>query len=175
MMFSSTTPAQVVAPEATAPPALNERIEHITEIHAPIEKVWEALIDIDNWDWNKVFRLEADKVAAGLKGTLKVASEGKNGVEWESFECTFGDMMDPESYTLHWTGSVGVTGCLFRGNHIMKLEVIKKIGCSSFTQLHHSEDFDGILPHLNLGYDYEQVNKNYLLVNEALKDFVEKC
>ena len=53
-MFSSTTPAQVVAPEATAPPALNERIEHITEIHAPIEKVWEALIDIDNWDWNKV-------------------------------------------------------------------------------------------------------------------------
>jgi hypothetical protein len=154
-------------------PAPNEKIEHNTVIHAPVEKAWEALIDIDNWDWNKWFRIEVGEVANGVKGKLKVSSEGND--EWDTYDLTFGNMNDPASYTLHWTGSVGIKGCLFHGNHIMKLEVIKsEDGCSSFTQLHHSEEFDGILPHLNLGFHYDVLDKNYLLVNEALKELVEE-
>ena len=43
-------------------------IEHVTEINAPIERVWDALIAIDNWNWNKWTKLEAKSATTGESG-----------------------------------------------------------------------------------------------------------
>lgn len=41
------------------------------------------------------------------------------------------------------------------------------------TSLEHSEDFSGLLPALNLGMPFKKLEKNYALINEALKKQVE--
>lgn len=145
------------------PSSSSRNIEHITDIHAPIEKVWEALIDIGNWKWNRWTRLHADRAEEGVKGKLLASFEGND--EWESFSFTFGTV---EENSMTWTGSVGPSGCLFNGHHTMKLEEIE-----GDTRLIHTEKFSGILPRLGLGLPYDKLDRNYLLMNEALKKFVE--
>jgi len=68
----------------------NKFIKHVTEIDAPISLVWAALIDVNNWDWNKWTRLEAENVSEGHKGKLMASFEGNN--EWETFDFIFGSI-----------------------------------------------------------------------------------
>lgn len=149
----------------------NVKIEHITEIHIPIEEVWGALIDIEDRSWNKWTRFEADKAEEGIKGKLLASVEGND--EWEYFDFVFGEI-DPKN-SLSWYGSVGPFGCLFYGYHTMRSETIEREDGSStsHTRLIHTENFSGILPRLGLGLQYDKLDRNYLLINEALKTFVE--
>uniref|UniRef100_A0A7S2S903 Uncharacterized protein n=1 Tax=Eucampia antarctica TaxID=49252 RepID=A0A7S2S903_9STRA len=151
----------------------NKQIQHITEINAPIEKVWKALIDIDDWKWNEWTRLEASNVSEGLKGKLKASYNGDN--KWETFDFTFGEV-NPRTYILTWFGSVGPYGCMFSGYHTMRLEIIKdgQNVASDKTRLIHTEKFGGLLPKLNLGLPYDKLEINYLKMNESLKVFVEE-
>ena len=88
--------------------------------------------------------------------------------EWETFDFNFGEVSSKD-YILQWLGNVGPSGCLFSGVHTMELEVISK----HQTRLIHSEKFGGLLPALGLGLPYETLDRNYLLMNESLKKFVE--
>jgi len=99
-------------------------ISHTTEIDAPIDKVWSALIDIDDWHWNKWTRLEASEASTGTKGKLKASYEGDD--QWETFDFEFGPVSEKE-HLLSWQGSVGPKGSLFSGqHHSMQLEAIDK-------------------------------------------------
>lgn len=145
----------------------NEFIEHITEINAPIQDIWSALIDINDWRWNRWFRLEAEEVTEGTEGKLKVSTVGDS--EWlQTYDFTFGKI-DHTTYLMTWFGRV-LGGCAFSGDHTVKLEVIKD---GTKTRLIHREKFGGILPALGLGFPYDILDRNYLLFNESLKDFVE--
>eukprot|EP00536_Pseudo-nitzschia_multiseries_P015462 jgi/Psemu1/312165/fgenesh1_kg.892_\ len=174
----------------------NRKIHHVTEINAPIEDVWKALVDVNNWSWNKWTRLEAGTPAVGLQGTLLACYEGDDN-NWQTFQFEFAEV-DPSNHVLAWQGSVGPLGgrLLFKGYHSMRLEEIEepesntsdeyehkrhstskpsknKIGSTKRTRLVHTETFRGILPFFHLGLPYETLNRNYRLMNESLKKFVE--
>jgi hypothetical protein len=144
----------------------NQYIKHITEIKAPIDAVWEVLFDIDDWKWNKWTRLEAEEASEGTQGKLKASYEGND--EWSTYDFTFGEV-SADNHVLQWCGNIGPSGCLFSAYHTMKLEVIDK----DQTRLIHSEKFGGILPALNLGLPFETLDRNYLLMNESLKEYIE--
>ena len=58
---------------------------------------------------------------------------------------------------------------MFNGNHWMQLKKVSE----TETELDHSEDFTGLLPALNLGMPFKKVERNYGLINKALKEKVE--
>ena len=144
-------------------------IYHKTEIDAPIEKTWNALLDIKHWDWNKWTKLEANKVSTGTKGKLKASYDGND--VWKTFDFTF-DEVNSKHYILSWFGDVGPSGCLFSGYHTMQLE---KGGpdADEKTILIHHERFNGLLPALGLGLPYKKLDRNYRFMNEEFKKFVE--
>lgn len=160
-------------------PNPHKRIEHVTTINAPIESVWRAVFDVNDWSWNRWTKLEAGTPATGLKGTLRACYEGNNK-DWQTFAFEFAEV-EPDHHILAWKGSVGpFGGCLFRGYHTMMLEAIDGEGDgdgdggSGKTRLIHTEVFGGILPSLKLGLPYSKLDRNYRLMNEALKEYVEK-
>jgi hypothetical protein len=141
-------------------------ILHETIIDAPIDKVWEALVDVDDWKWNKWTRLESPAGAKkGQKGKLKASFEGDD--TWETFDFNF-EQVDDRRHLLEWQGSVA-GGLLFQGRHHMRLEVVGP----NQTRLEHKEQFRGLLPALGLGLPYKTLDRNYLWMNEALKAHVE--
>jgi len=149
-------------------PKPNELIEHTTTIDAPIDAVWWEVFDVNDWRWNKWFKLEAGIPVTGLKGTLRVCLEGDNK-DWKTYEFEFADV-DNDRYIMAWKGEVGpFGGCIFRGYHTVKLEKIT----ATQTRLIHTEIFGGILPYLKLGFHYPTIDRNYRFFNEALKEHVE--
>mmetsp|Transcript_732 Transcript_732/g.1621 ORF Transcript_732/g.1621 Transcript_732/m.1621 type:complete len:181 (-) Transcript_732:512-1054(-) len=164
---STKTPSSSTSQPATNPRP-HQRIHHETLIYATIEDVWRALFDVNDWEWNKWTRLDAGTPATGLQGTLRACYEG-NDKDWQEFPFEFAEV-SRENFLLAWKGSVGpFDGCLFRGYHTMRLERISK----STTKLVHTEVFGGILPFLRMGLPYTKLDRNYRLMNEALKAHVE--
>merc|ERR1712241_1615983 len=107
----------------------------------------DALLNINDWNWNKWTRLEVtqcgsndDKtvipIKAGLKGKLRACYEG-NDENWKSFEFEFAEV-NHDNHTLAWMGSVGPCGFLFHGYHVMRLEKIEGKGRKMTTQLIHT-------------------------------------
>lgn len=151
-------------------PKPHQRIQHVTLINAPVEIVWKTILDVNDWRWNLWTRLEAGMPAVGLKGTLKACYEGNNQ-DWQFFEFEFAEV-DSNTHTLAWKGEVGpFGGCLFQGYHSMKLEQVN----AKQTKLVHTEVFGGFLPMLRLGLPYTKLDRNYRLMNESLKEHVEKA
>lgn len=142
-------------------------IQHTTDIDAPIDLVWKHLIDIDHWSWNKWTKLETkDEAHPGVKGTLKASFEGND--IWETYDFEFG-AVDNRQHLLLWQGKVGPNGCLFSGCHSMQLEAVSP----NRTRLIHQEHFGGLLPQMGLGLPYKKLDRNYRLMNEAFKEYVE--
>lgn len=196
----------------SSPSSPNKRIQHITDIIVKgggIQTVWNAILDINDWQWNKWTRLEANKVEEGTQGKLHASYEGND--EFETFDFTFAEVNHDE-YILSWTGSFGPGGCIFRGYHAMRLEVVdgdsstdndnphptttpstssatktfgkmrrkgrkqsatKEDSATTTVRLIHTEDFYGALPSLWLGLPYKTLDRNYRLMNESLKAFIE--
>uniref|UniRef100_A0A6V2FQQ8 Activator of Hsp90 ATPase N-terminal domain-containing protein n=1 Tax=Ditylum brightwellii TaxID=49249 RepID=A0A6V2FQQ8_9STRA len=150
-------------------PSPRQSIEHVTDINAPIDFVWKLLIDTDDWEWNKWTRLKADGVSEGIEGKLMASYEGDN--RWKTFDFKFAEV-NSKSHVLSWSGSVGPSGCLFQGYHTMRLEAIAREG-EDITRLFHTEKFGGLLPIFGLGLPYNTLDRNYLLMNESLKNHAE--
>lgn len=142
-------------------------ISHTTDINAPMDVVWAELINIDDWEWNKWTRLEAEGAPReGLPGELKASYDGDG--EWKTFQFKFGEVNDKD-HVLTWSGKVGPNGFIFSGRHTMRLKPLNEYT----TRLHHEERFAGVLPALGLGLPYKTLNRNYLLMNVGLKAHVE--
>jgi hypothetical protein len=141
------------------------KIETSLIIHAEIEPLWAALIDIEHWEWNRWTRLEAPEVREGVKGTLRASYEGDE--IWQKFPFSFGEI-DPDKHLLSWKGSVG-GGLVFSGHHHMRLETVG----AGWTRLEHNEVFGGLAPLLGVGLPFAKLGRNYRLMNEALKSHIE--
>lgn len=182
-MVSSAQTATTTSTAAAAGsnPRPNKRIEHVTVIDAPVDDVWRALVDLGDWSWNRWTRLdvpEGEIPAAGTKGKLRACYEG-DGKDWQTFDFEIADV-DNDRRVLAW-GGVMMGGYLFRGCHAMRLESIvdgeddnNNSAKQKQTRLIHTEDFSGLLPRLKLGLPYSTLDRNYRLMNEALKAHVEK-
>lgn len=143
-------------------------ISHETIIEAPIDAVWKELIAIDDWEWNRWTKLKAtERPVEGNRGKLMASYEGDD--KWQEFDFAFGPVSE-SSHLLTWRGSVG-GGWLFSGYHTMQLESINE---EKQTKLIHEEKFGGLLPMLGSGLPYKTLKRNYLLMNESLKETVEK-
>jgi len=158
-------------------PKPHKTIEHTTIIDASVDDVWRALIDVNDWRWNRWTKLEAGTPAVGLKGTLRACYEGDDR-DWMTFRFEFAEV-DPDRHVLAWKGEVGpFDGCLFRGYHTMRLEPTTaddddRTSAPRKTRLVHREVFGGLLPTLRCGLPYAKLDRNYRLMNEALKEHVE--
>ena len=141
-------------------------IRHETQINASKKDVWAALVDINDWEWNKWTKLEAKEVAEGISGKLHASYEGDDN--WKTFDFTFGKVSQD---SLNWYGKIGPNGIIFSGNHVMQIETSSQD--PNITTLIHYENFGGLLPALGLGLPYKLLKRNYLLMNEALKHYVE--
>jgi len=163
-------------PIPTTNPHPNKKIEHTTVIDAPVEAVWKALVDTNDWSWNQWTRLDTSGTApvAGLQGTLKACYEG-NDQDWQSFPFEFAEVdYSEKQHVLAWKGKV-LAGILFSGYHTMRLEPITTLDSETqHTKLIHTEIFGGLLPMLKLGLPYPKLDRNYRLMNESLKKHVEE-
>mmetsp|Transcript_6566 Transcript_6566/g.13839 ORF Transcript_6566/g.13839 Transcript_6566/m.13839 type:complete len:148 (-) Transcript_6566:135-578(-) len=141
-------------------------ILHETIINASVDEVWNELIAIEDWKWNRWTKLKADNPTEGVKGKLLASFEGDD--TWKEYDFTFGRVSESE-HLLTWVGGAGPKDCLFSGYHTMQLEEMD----DSRTKLIHREKFGGILPAIGLGLPFKTLDRNYLLMNEALKHHVE--
>jgi len=144
-----------------------------TEIAAPIDRVWEALLDFDSWsEWSEwtVFEGVEQPAQSGSTGTLVVHFDGKGSAE-QRYPFSFKEI-DGEQHLLNWHGSV-LGGYLFYGNHWMRLKEGPSTDGQPMTILEHGEDMMGLLPALGLAMPYAKVRRNYKLMNEELKSFIE--
>jgi hypothetical protein len=156
-------------------------ITHVTEIEAPIEFVWKALFDLDDWKhWNKwtllSTRVPGITPSEGVSGMLKACYDG-NDKNWQTFDFVFGEILhgdsddddDDNSRLLTWRGSVA-GGYIFSGHHTMQLDRMS----TTNTKLIHAEVFGGVLPIIGFGLPYKKLDRNYLLINESFKAYVEQ-
>jgi hypothetical protein len=143
-------------------------IEHVTNINVPIDVAWKALVDIDNWEWNLWTRLDAPDAKTGVPGKLRARYEG-DADDWKTFDFCFGEVSE-EKHLLAWQGSIA-GGVLFSGKHHMRLTELEP---GKSCRLEHVEIFSGLLPMLGLGLPYKTLDRNYLLMNEALKKTLEE-
>jgi hypothetical protein len=154
-------------------------IRHETEIEAPIEFVWKALFDLDDWKhWNKwtllSTRVPGTTPSEGVSGILKACYDG-NDKNWQTFDLIFGEILHGDDERnkhcrlLTWRGSVA-GGCIFSGHHTMFLDRMS----TTHTKLIHAEVFGGVLPILGFGLPYKKLDQNYLLMNESFKAYVEQ-
>lgn len=149
----------------------NKQIKHVTDIKGNINNVWDALSDLNSWEWNKWTRLQVDSIRDGAKGTMRASFKGDD--EWVEYDFVL-EEVNPNTHTLSWSGSVA-GGCLFSGFHTMRLESVRlEDSEDEWVRLTHTEMFGGILPALWLGLDYNVLNENYLLMNKSLKRFIEE-
>jgi hypothetical protein len=135
------------------------------DIDAPIERVWELLLDLESWkEWSKWTVLEGLIPITGAHGTLAASFDGDD--KWQRYPMYFIEV-SPEKYFLNWGGSVA-GGCLFKGDHHIQLTKNK----DGITHLEHNEDMTGLLPALGVGMPYAKVAENYAKMNAAFKSYV---
>jgi hypothetical protein len=171
-------------------------MEDVTIIDAPIDMVWDALYDIDDWKWNAWTRLAVvganqqeqqqqqqqqsqastkNKPQENFKGKLLACYKGDDQ-QWEVFDCVFGPV-SVDDHLLTWMGSVGPRGCLLHSYHTMQLFAMDgdDNNNNNKTRLVHKEVFGGLLPALGVGLPYKQLNRNFLKMSVALKNHIESA
>jgi hypothetical protein len=136
-------------------------------INAPVDLVWETLIDIDDWEWNKRIRLCATAVERGIAGKVKTFVNG----QWKTFDFVFGEV-SAKNYKFTWTLGWEVFGPI---HAMVAHEIVLEKLDSNITQLSHSASIKGMLPRLGLPkcLPYKKLRRNDFLMNEELKVHVE--
>ena len=133
-------------------------------IHASKEKVWEILIDFQNYPtWNPfIISIQGDpKEGSRLVNTLL------NGQKTMTFKPRVLKVI-PHAY-FEWLGSLWFKG-IFDGRHYFKIE---ETGPDQ-VKLTHGEEFSGLLSTSILKQIGEQTRQNFIKMNMALKLRAEK-
>jgi hypothetical protein len=136
------------------------RIETELFISAPPEKVWEVLMDFDNYpNWNPfVFYIEGEKIKGGK---LEIKVNSPDGAA-KVFDFTVYINAFEEDRFLAWAGKP-LFPWLFSGVHYFRLE---KAGDG--TLFTHGETFSGIIAHLMKKKILQDFPKGYAAMNLAL-------
>ncbi|CAK9083492.1 Sodium-dependent dicarboxylate transporter SdcS (Na(+)/dicarboxylate symporter) [Durusdinium trenchii] len=132
-------------------------------VDAPIDTVWQELLNLDAWDkWaHGMSFAPGTKLEAGKSAKLNLPV-GKNSTRQVPVT-----IHDADNYLLRWGGSAL---CLFAGTHYFQLEEVD----ASTTRVVHAEDFSGLLPWMFSSRMHKQVGKLYVKISESFKAHTRK-
>jgi len=135
------------------------------EIEAPIEKVWNVVTDIDNWqEWSPIINQASGVASPGSELSITMVSEeGKDGPQYTPVVTIF-----EEPKLFRWRAKM-MSELIFTNDKVFEL---KKT--SSGTRLIHKETFKGMLTPLFWNKLNSHVPSMLKSMNEALKEKVEK-
>jgi len=138
------------------------------EIDAPMEKVWNILIDIDNWkEWSPIIKQASGVASLGSELSVTMVSEdgkgGKDGPEYMPIVTIF---QEPKLF--RWRAKL-MSEFLFTNDKVFELEET-----SSGTRLIHKELFKGMLVPLFWSNLNSHVPSMLKSMNDAMKEKAEK-
>ncbi len=141
------------------------RIETAILIDAPIDLVWNILVDYESYGhWNP-YIIRIDGVAqAG--GTIDVHSIMSAQAAPIIAPVT---VISLDRYIMHWEGGL-LDRSAFKGDHFFALEMLD----SGSTRLLHYEDFTGTQTEAILKAYQTVIEANFVVFNQALKTRAEK-
>ena len=134
-------------------------------INAPIEQVWQAIIEFENYkNWNSQLAFLGGKIELNEKIHLRLSVEGAEPYE---FMPTVSRIKDTETFS--WIARTGIPG-VFDGEHFFELREID----SGRVLLVNREEYRGILsliieqlPMMKLA------PRGFEKMNTELKDYIE--
>jgi hypothetical protein len=141
-----------------------KKIEVISEINAPIEKVWAVLTDFPRYkEWNTFIPLIEGQPIRDSKLKIQITPPGKKAM-------TFTPVITQlqKERLLQWCGVLGMAG-LFKGIHSFELERLS----DTRTRLIHYEVFTGILVPFVFGSIGEATRQGFRMMNEAINQQAE--
>lgn len=134
------------------------------EIAAPIEAVWDTLIDLSSYPgWNPFVVSSEGRAAVGERLTNRLRPPGGREM---SFRPTVTVVERPT--TFEWLGRLGMPG-IFDGRHRFELTP----GDDGGTLVTQSEQFDGVLVRLMRSSLDTRTRAGFEAMNSALKARVE--
>ena len=134
------------------------------EIDAPVDAVWNTLIDLSGYrEWNPFIVSSEGQVAVGERLTNRMQPPGGKAI---TFKPTV-TVVEPE-VALEWLGRLGMRG-LFDGRHRFELGP----GPAGGTVVSHGEKFDGILVRFMRRSLDTKTRAGFEAFNSALKARVE--
>ena len=135
------------------------------EIAAPIEKVWDILIDFEQWkDWSPSINNASGSATLGAQ--LSITMSGKDGKNGPKYAPVITLLEAPKAF--RWSAKM-IAGFIFTNDKIFELEAT-----SSGTRLIHREEFGGLMVSLFWSKFCDGVVPMLETMNEALKVQAEK-
>lgn len=158
MSFNCLPPTKVNGADS---PSSRWNCEHKTVVQAPIEFVWDTLIDTSMWSWNPCVRLSAESTRTGVSGKASIAvCRGR----WKIKDFIF-DSVNRQEFKFSW--SVDVCGC--KMSNVLRLVPRG----SKTTQVTHVQKIIGNSPTLRWVLPLKKMKTYPMCMNEALKNHVE--
>jgi len=131
-------------------------------IEAPIEIVWRAFIDFDQYQkWNPFLKIQGSPVV-GEKLLIEIEVNGKLS-KFKPKVVAF-----EENRHLEWKGSF-LNRRVFGGHHYFQFKPVSEYQ----THFVHGENFSGILRRPILNKIGEETKKGFIKMNESLKEYAE--
>jgi len=135
-------------------------IRTAVDIQAPVQRVWDLLMDFERYpEWNPFITYIDGPAVKG--GVLSIRVIGPNGKP-TSFSPVVMDRNAP--FRFAWKGRLIVPG-FFDGHHIFELEAITE----TRTLLVHREEFNGLLIPVMWGDLNTKTRQGFEQMNAALK------
>ena len=151
----------------TSPPS-KWNSDHTTKIIAPINIVWDSLIDIHSWNWNDWVRLYAEAPKPGVPGKTRISQEQEGKKKGRYYDFVFGKI-SREEFTFEWRTRFGLYSCT---NSIKLMSTDSKT-----TTLKHTQTFQGVLPAFAClaAFHFKKLRSFPLRMNNQLKNHVESA
>lgn len=133
-------------------------------INGEPDDVWKTLMDFNNYDnWNPFIKSISGKKKEGEQLNVIIKPPGGKRMK---FKPTI--LVIREKYEFRWIGKFIIKG-LLDGEHYFKLEKIR----NNQTKFIHGEKFQGLLVRI-MRSALNNTNKGFVLMNQALKNEIEK-
>ena len=130
------------------------------EINAPAERVWQVLMDFDQFpEWNPFIRSISGEAREGAQLTARLEPPGGMGM---TFRPTV--LRAAPGQEFRWIGRLGVRG-LFDGEHIFTIEPLGP----DRVRFVQREQFTGVLVPLLMGSLDGPTAQGFAQMNQALK------
>lgn len=138
---------------------MKAKIETSASINAPIELVWETLMNKDAYpEWNPFVK--------ALEGAIKKGSKIRIQLPGMTFRPIITDLLPQQKFG--WKGRLLMKG-IFDGYHTFELRKLDE----QTTLFTHSESFSGILVGWFMKNKYDETKSGFESMNLALKNRVE--
>jgi hypothetical protein len=133
-------------------------------IHADIAKVWDILLNFDNYPkWYPLITSISGEPKLGNRLKVSITPPGGKGMTFKPNILTLESKKE-----FRWKGKLGING-IFDGEHYFILELQE----NDKTKFIHGEKFSGLLVPL-LGKILDKTHKGFQLMNESIKKECER-